>query len=320
MWDTHTHIHTHTQTHTHTHTVEYYLEEGTEKKNFLSFHQTYPIKFNLPNDSFLKKESRAYLLELQTNKEKLASTSCLSKCSTLGLRQDVFKILSISISQFSHLVVSNSLRPHEPQLARPPFPSATPGVHPNSSPLSRWCHPTISSCRPLLLLPSILPNIIWLFSNESALHIRWPKYWCFSFSISPSNKHPGLISFRMDWLDILAVQVTLKSLLQHYSSKASILWHSAFLIVQHSHPYMTTGKTIALTRWTFVDKVMSLLFNMLSRLVIAFLPRSNLISWLQSPSAVILEPPKIKSLTVSHLFAWSDGTGCHDLSFLNVEL
>ena len=128
-------------------------------------------------------------------------------------------------------------------------------------------------CCPLLLLPSIFPSIR-VFSNESALHIRWPKYWSFSFNISPSNEHPGLISFRMDWLDLLAVQGTLKSLLQHHSSKASILWHSAFFRVQLSHPYMTTGKTIALTRWTFVGKVMSLLFNMMSRLVITFLPRS----------------------------------------------
>ena len=158
-------------------------------------------------------------------------------------------------------------------------------------------------CRPLLLLLSIFPNIR-VFSNKSALRIRWPKYWSFSFNISPSNEHPGLISFRMDWLDLLAVQGTLKSLLQHHSSKASILLHSAFFTVQPSHPYMTTGKTIPLTRWTFVGKVMSLLFNMLSRLVITFLPRSKplLISWLQSPSAVILEPPKIKSDPVSTCF------------------
>ena len=155
-------------------------------------------------------------------------------------------------------------------------------------------------CCPLLLLPSIFPSIR-VFSDESALHIRWPKYWSFSLSISPSNEHPGLISFRMDWLHLLAVQGTLKSLLQHHSSKASILRCSGFFIVQLSNPYMTTGKTIALTRWTFVDKVMSLLFNILSRLVVTFLPRSKrlLISWLQSPSAVIWEPPKIKSLTVS---------------------
>ena len=155
-------------------------------------------------------------------------------------------------------------------------------------------------CRPLLLLPSIFPSIR-VFSNESALRIRWPNYWSFSFNISPSNEYSGLISFRMDWLDLLAVQGTLKSLLQHHSSKTSILLHSAFFIVQLSHPYMTTGKTIALTRRTFVGKVTSLLFNMLSRLVIIFLPRSKhlLISWLQSPSAVILEPKKIKSDTVS---------------------
>src|SRR5574340_712478 len=143
-------------------------------------------------------------------------------------------------------------------------------------------------CRPLLLLPSIFPSIR-VFSNASALSMRWPKYWSFSFSISPSNEHSGLISFRMDWLDLLAVQGTLKGLLQHHSSKASILWHSTFFTVHLSHPYMTTGKTIALTRLTFVGKVMSLLLNMLSRLVITFLPRSKclLISWLQSPSAVI---------------------------------
>ena len=154
-------------------------------------------------------------------------------------------------------------------------------------------------CCPLLL-PSIFPSIR-VFSNESALHMRWPKYWSSSFNFSPSNEHLGLISFRMDWLDLLAVQETLRSLLQHHSSKASILWCSAFFIVQLSHPYMTTGKTIALTRRTFVDKVMFLVFNMLSRLVITFLPRSKclLISWLQSPSSVILEPPKIKSDTVS---------------------
>jgi len=149
-------------------------------------------------------------------------------------------------------------------------------------------------CHPLLLLPSIFPRIR-VFSNESTLRIRWPKYWSFSFNISPSNEHPGLISFRMDWLDLLAVQGILKSLLQHHSSKASTLLHSAFFIVQLSHPYMTTGKIIALIRWTFVGNVMSLLLNMLSRLVITFLPRSKslLISWLQSPSAVILEPKKI---------------------------
>ena len=155
-------------------------------------------------------------------------------------------------------------------------------------------------CRPIFLLPSIFPSIR-VFSNESALHIRWPKYYNFNFSLSPSNEYSGLISFRIDWFDLLAVQETLKSLLQHHSSKPSILWISAFLTVQLSHPYMTTGKTIALTIWAIVGKVISLLFNMLSRFIIAFLPRSKclLISWLQSPSAVILEPKKIKSVSVS---------------------
>uniref|UniRef100_A0AC11D979 Uncharacterized protein n=2 Tax=Ovis aries TaxID=9940 RepID=A0AC11D979_SHEEP len=155
-------------------------------------------------------------------------------------------------------------------------------------------------CRPFLLLPPIPPSIT-VFSSESTLRMRWPKYWSFSFSIIPSKEHPGLISFRMDWLDLLAVQGTLKSHLQHHSSKASILRHSAFFTVQLSHPYMTTGKTVGVTRRTLVGKVMSLLLNMLSRLVITFLPRNKclLISWLRSPSAVISEPKKIKSDTVS---------------------
>ena len=196
--------------------------------------------------------------------------------------------------------MSNSLQPHEPQHARPPCPSPSPGVHPSPCPFCRWCHPNhLILCHPLLLLPSIFPSIK-VFSNESALHIRWPKYWSLSFNISTSNEHPGLNSFRMDWLDLLLVHGILNSLLQHHSWKASILLVSAFFIVQLSHPYMTTGKTIALTRWTFVGKVMSLLFNMLSRLVITFLPRSKrlLISWLQSLSAVILEPQKKESVTV----------------------
>ena len=165
-------------------------------------------------------------------------------------------------------------------------------------------------CHPLLLLPSIFPSMR-VFSSESALHIRWPKYWSFSFNINPSNEHPGLISFRMDWLDLLEVQGTLKSLLQHHSSKASILQCSAFIIAQLSHPYMTTGKTIALTRWTFVGKVLSLLCNILSKLVITFLARSKrlLISRLQSPSAVILEPRKIKSATVSTV----SSSVCHEV-------
>ena len=158
-------------------------------------------------------------------------------------------------------------------------------------------------CRPLLFLPPIPPSIR-VFSNESTLRMRWPKYWSFSFSISPSKEHPGLICFRMDWLDLLAVQGTLKSLLQHHSSKASILWCSAFFTVQISHPYMTTGKTTALTKRTFVDKVMSVVFNNLPRLVMSFLPRSTclLILWLWSPSAVILEPSKIKVCHCFHCF------------------
>ena len=178
-------------------------------------------------------------------------------------------------------------------------------------------------CHPLLLLPSIFPSIR-VFSNESAFCIRWPKSW--SFSISPPNEYSGLISYRIDWFDLLAVQESLKSLLQHHSSKASILWHSAFFRVQLSHLSMTTGKTIALAIWTFVGKGLSPLFNVLSSFVIAFPPRSKhlLILCLQSSSAVILEPGKIKSATVPIFFPiylpWSDGTGCHDLRFLNVEL
>ena len=174
-------------------------------------------------------------------------------------------LCQFSSVQFSHSVVSDSLQPHESQHARPPCPSRTPGVHPNSCPLSRWCQPAISSSVVLFSsCPKSLPASV--FSNEWTLHLKWPKYWNFTFSISPSNEHPGQISFRIDWLDLLAVQVTLKSFLQHHSSKASILQRSAFFKVQLSHLYMTTGKTIALTRQTFVDKVMSLLFNMLSRL------------------------------------------------------
>ena len=177
-------------------------------------------------------------------------------------------------------------------------------------------------CRPLLLRPPIPPSIR-VFSNESTLHMRWPKYWRFSLSISPSSEYSGLISFMIDWFDLLAVQGTLKCLLQHQSLKASILWCSAFFIVELSHPYMTTGKTIVLTRWSFVGKVISLLFNMLSRFDVAFLPRSEclLISWLQSLSTVILEPKEV--CHSFHCFPiylpWSDGTRCHDLHFLNVE-
>ena len=182
----------------------------------------------------------------------------------------------------------------------------------------------LTLCCPLFLFLQSFPSIRF-FSSELAFRITWPKYCSFSFSITPSDKYSGLISFRIDWFVLLAVHGTLKSLLQHHSSKASILWCSAFFTVQPSHPYMTTGKTVSLTRQTFVGKVMSLLLNMLPRVVITFLPRSKhlLISWLQSPSAVILEPPKIKSDTFhcfSLYFPWSDGTRCHDLTFLNVEL
>ena len=190
----------------------------------------------------------------------------------------VFIQAQLSLVEFSSSVVSNSSQPHELQHARPPCPSPTPGVHSieKAMPSSH-----LILCNPLLLLPTIPPRIR-VFSNESTLRMRWRKYWIFSFSISPSNEYPGPISFRMDWLDLLAVRGTLKSLLQHHSSKASILQGSAFFTVQLSHPYMTTGKTIALTRQTFVGKPMSLLLNMLSRLVITFLPRSKrlLISWL----------------------------------------
>ena len=219
----------------------------------------------------------------------------------------VFTLLCIRSVQLSHSVMSDSLRPHESQHARPPCPSPTPRVHPNPCPLNQWCHPTISSfVVPFSSCPQSFPasgsfQMRQLFSSGGQ-----------SIGVSASTSVPPMntqdwSAWRMDWLDLLTVQGTLKSLLQHHSSKASILMHSAFFIVQLSHPYMTTGKTIALTRWIFVDKVMSLLFNMLSRLVITVLPRSKrlLISWLQSPSAVILEPRKIKSATVStvsHLF------------------
>ena len=219
---------------------------------------------------------------------------------------------------FSHSVMFDSLWPHEPQHVRLSCPSPSPRVCSNSYPLSLWCHLTVLSS---VVLFSSCPESV--FSNESVLRNRLPKYWNFNVSISPTNEYSGLISFRIHWLD-LAVQGTLKSLLQHHNSKASILRRSAFFMLQLSHPYMTTGKNIALTRWTFVGKVMSLLFNMLSRLVIAFLLRSKclLIAWLQSPTAVILESKKIV-VRYFHCFPiylpWSDGTGCDDLHFLNVE-
>ena len=198
--------------------------------------------------------------------------------------------------------MSNSSLPHGLQHARPPCPSPTPEVSSNSCPLSQWCHPTISSSVvPFSSLPQSFPASEY-FSNESVLCIRWPKYCSFSFSISPSKEYSGLISFSMDWLDRLAVQGTLKSLLQHRSSKASILWCSAFFIVQLSHPHMTTGKTIALTRRTFVGKEMSLLFNMLSKLVITFVPRS--VFWFHGCSHHLQwfwSPPKY-SLSLFPLF------------------
>ena len=185
----------------------------------------------------------------------------------------VLTVATFSSIQFSHSVRSSSLWLHRLQHTRPPCPSQIPGVYPNSCPLSQWCDPTISFSVVPFFQHSIFPSIR-IFSNESVLYFRWPNYWSFSFNISRFNEHSGLISFRMDWLDLLAVQGTLKSV-QHHSSKVSILWPSDFFIVQLSHPYMTTGNTIALTRWTFVDKLMSLFFNMLSRLVITFLPRSK---------------------------------------------
>ena len=244
-------------------------------------------------------------------------------CTVPNPRANTFSFLLLMFSsiQFSYSVVSNSLRLHEPQHTRPPCPSPTPRVYSNSCPLNQWCHPTISSSvGPFSSCSQSFPasgndeSVLHIkctsqncTSNESVLYIKWPKYWSFSFTISPSNEHPGLICFRMDWLDLLAVQGTLKSLLQQHSSKTSILC-SAFLIVQLSYPYTTSGKIIALTRWTIVDKVISLIFNMLSRLFITFLPRSTrlLISWLQSPSAVILEPRKIKSAIVSTAMKWWD--------------
>ena len=213
-----------------------------------------------------------------------------------------------------------TLWPHGLQHVRPPCRSSIPRAYSNS-PIAL----VMPSNHLILSHPFLLLSSIRVFSKESVLCIRWPKYWRFNFSISPSNEYSGLISFKIDWLDLLEVQETLKSLLQHHSSKTLLLQCSAFFIVQLSHPYMTTGKTIALTGLTFVDKVMSLIFNKLSRLVIAFLPRSKrlLISWLQSPSAGILEPPKNKVSHCFHCFPvylpWNDGTKCHDLRCLNVE-
>ena len=194
-----------------------------------------------------------------------------------------------NVQPFSHSVKSDSLQPHGLQWAFLSIINSR-SLLKLMSIVSVMQSNHLILCCPLFLLPSVFPSIK-VFSSESVLCMRWPKYWSFSFSINPSNEYSGLISFRMDWLDLLAIQGTLKSLLQHHSSKASMLWCSAFSIVQLSYPYMTTGKTIALTRWTFLGKVMSLLFNMLSKFVIAFLPRSKhlLVSWLQSPSALILQ-------------------------------
>ena len=229
----------------------------------------------------------------------MESKSCIS--NTKVIARWIFSSIQFNSIQFSPSVVSDSLWPHESQHARPPCPSSTPRVYSNSCSSSWWRHPAIlSSVIPFSSCPQSLPAS-GSFPISQLFSWGGQSIKSFSFSVSPSNEHSGLISLRMDWLDLLAVQGTLKSLLQHHSSKAYILRHSAFFTVQLSHPYMTTGKTIAVTRRTFVGKVMSLLFNMLSRLGITFLPRSKrlLISWLQSPSAVILEPKKIKSDTVS---------------------
>ena len=245
--------------------------------------------------------------------------NCKKEGLCLSLTQNKQQTNFIPSVQFSHSVMSDALWPHGLQHARLHCPSPTSRAYSNSCPSScDAIQPSHSLSSPF---PSVSPSIR-VFSSESVLHIRCPKYWSFSFSISPSNEYLGLISFKIDWFDLLVVQGILKSLIQHHSSKASILQCSPFFRGQLSHPYMTTGKTVALNRWNFVCKVISLLFNMLSRLVIAFLPRSKrlLISWLQSPSAVILEPKKIVCHCFHIYLPWSDGTRCHDLSFLNVEL
>ena len=241
---------------------------------------------------FLQKMSRKTRLRSMTNILLVFVQNKAMQNSLYLYMQIMCLYMQIMITSvhFHFSGLSNSLRLHGPQHTRPPCPSPTPGAWLKLMSIESVMpsNHLIFGC-PLLLPPTIFPSIR-VFSNESALCIRWPKYWSFSFSISPSNEYSGLVSFRMDWLDLLAVQGTLKSLLQHHSSNASILQRSAFFTVQLAHPYMITGKTIALTRRTFVGKVISLLFNMLSRLVITFLPRSKhlLISWLKSPSAVIL--------------------------------
>ena len=245
------------------------------------------------------------------------------ECCSLGKKTRCKIVVVQRLSHVSWWLFTTLLWPHGLQHARLPCPSPSPGVCSNSCPLSQWWHPTISSSSPASPPALSLSQHQGLF--QCVLYIRWPKYWSFSFSISLSKEYSGLISFRIDWFDLLAVQVTLKNLLQHHSLKASILGPSGFSTVQLSHPYMTTGKTIALTRRTFVSRVISLLFNTLSRFVIAFPPRNKhfLIAWLQSLSWVIVEPKKIKSVTVSifspiHL-PWSGGTECHGLSFSDVE-
>ena len=255
--------------------------------------------------------------------------NCLGILSHMSMHS---RILSITFMKFHYITLKGSVQLSSVQSLNHVWHFATPWAATHQASLSITNSQSLltlmstesvmpsnhlSLCRPLLLLHLIFPSIR-VFPNESTLHIRWPKNWSFSFNISPSDEHSGLISFRMDWLDLLRVQGTLKSLLQHHSSKASVLLHSAFFIVQLSHPYMTPEKTIALTRQTFVDKVMSLLFNMLSRLVIAFLPRSKhlLISWVPSPSAVILEPENIKPVT---LFSIISQSICHEWQLLYMK-
>ena len=230
----------------------------------------FPIKGFLQVSHSAMFEVLKEILHLQAGRQKETEREEKQKGIQGNKEFVLLNVISLSSVQFSPSVVSDSLWPHELQHARPPCPSPTPGAYPNPCPSSRWCHPTISSS---VIAFSSCPQSVPASGSFplSQLCIRWPKYWSFSLNISPSNEHPGLISFRMDWLDLLAVQRTLKSLLQHCSSKAPILQCSAFFIVQLSHPYMTTGKTIALTRWTFVGKVMSLLFNKLSRLVITYI-------------------------------------------------
>ena len=263
---------------------------------------------------------------------KLGTLETLHSAASLANKRNIIPEISfqpsegnvISSIHFSCSVLSNSLPPHGLKNTRLSCPSPTPRVYSNSCPLSWWCPSNhLILWHPLFLLPSIFPSIR-VFSNESVLCIRWPKYWSFSFSISPSSEYSGLISFRIDWLDLLAVQGTLKSLLQYHSSKASVLQCSASFIVQLSPPYMSIGKTIDLTRGTLVCKVMSLLFNTLSRWVIAFLPRSRHLNFMAA--VTICTDFGAQENKVWHCFhcfpiylPWRDGTRCHDLSLLDVE-